>query len=247
MAAYWMARYGVRARIIDKRPFKVSTGHADGLRMRTLELFDSMGIQHRLDHEAQPAVDVNFWVSWHSIHRKMQRENMAYSIFEPQVPGERGNLIRKGPISPSQALQSPFHHMLLSQARIEDFILDSIREHSDIEVERGIITESFEFDEAKSDNPNEHPIAVKIRRAHENSETNDQLPSKNVKKAVQNGDIQSDLEPTNNGDQARENGLDSGTSETIRAKYIIGCDGAHSWTRQQLDIPFEGESTEHVW
>lgn len=62
MALYWMAVYGVRARIIDKRGTKVFTGQADGLRPRTLELFDSMGFQHRVIHEGHVAVEANFWV-----------------------------------------------------------------------------------------------------------------------------------------------------------------------------------------
>ena len=62
MAAYWMACYGVNARIIDKRAKRIMTGHADGLRMRTLELFDSMGIQDRVMEEAHMAVEANFWV-----------------------------------------------------------------------------------------------------------------------------------------------------------------------------------------
>lgn len=35
--------------------------------------------------------------------------------------------------------------------------------------------------------------------------------------------------------------------ETIKAKYLLGCDGAHSWTRQELGIPLEGSQTQHVW
>ena len=63
MVAYWMARYGIRTRIVDKRPTKVFTGHADGIRMRTLEIFDSMGIYHKVEHEGHPAVEPGFWVS----------------------------------------------------------------------------------------------------------------------------------------------------------------------------------------
>lgn len=63
MAAYWMARYGIRARVIDKRATKVFKGQADGLRVRTLELFDSIGVQHRVQHEGHVAVEANFWVS----------------------------------------------------------------------------------------------------------------------------------------------------------------------------------------
>lgn len=62
MAAYWMARCGIRARVIDKRPTKVFKGQADGLRVRTVELFDSMGFQHRVQHEGHVAVEANFWV-----------------------------------------------------------------------------------------------------------------------------------------------------------------------------------------
>lgn len=35
--------------------------------------------------------------------------------------------------------------------------------------------------------------------------------------------------------------------ETVKAKYVIGCDGAHSWTRSQLGIKMNGEQTDFVW
>lgn len=35
--------------------------------------------------------------------------------------------------------------------------------------------------------------------------------------------------------------------ERIRAKYIIASDGAHSWTRRHLQIPFPGENSESLW
>ncbi|KAJ5664414.1 hypothetical protein N7507_005145 [Penicillium longicatenatum] len=203
MAAYWMARYGIRTRIVDKRPTKVFTGHADGIRMRTLEIFDSMGIYHKVDYEGHSIVEPGFW-----------------------VPGPEGKLIRQGPITPAQVLLSPYHHMVLSQARIERFVLDSIREHSDIEVERGVLAESFEYDETSD---TKYPITVTLR--HSGSEKDITIP----------GDL-----------EAREweyltRRKRSAGKEIVKAKYIIGCDGAHSWTRKQLDIPFEGASTEHIW
>ncbi|KAJ6109182.1 hypothetical protein N7486_001416 [Penicillium sp. IBT 16267x] len=207
MAAYWMARYGIRTRIVDKRPTKVFTGHADGIRMRTLEIFDSMGIYHRVEHEGHPAVEPGFW-----------------------VPGPEGKLIRQGPITPAQVFESPYHHMLLSQGRIERFVLDSIREHSDIEVERGVLAESLEYDETLGSN-NEYPVTVTLR--HSGSDNDITIPG--------------DLDDGEWEDLTRQRKRSSGRKETIKAKYIIGCDGAHSWTRKQLDIPFEGASTEHIW
>lgn len=58
-----MARCGIKARVIDKRTRKVMLGHADGLRTRTLELFDSIGFQHKALQEAQSLAHYAFWVS----------------------------------------------------------------------------------------------------------------------------------------------------------------------------------------
>ncbi|GMF74582.1 unnamed protein product [Aspergillus oryzae] len=49
MAALWMARCGVKTRIIDARATKVFRGHADGMQTGTLEIFDSFGIRALLD------------------------------------------------------------------------------------------------------------------------------------------------------------------------------------------------------
>lgn len=120
--------------------------------------------------------------------------------------------------------------MLLSQGRIERFVLDSIREHSDIDVERGVLAESLKYDETLG-STNEYPITVTLR--HSGSDNDITIPG--------------DLEDGEWDDLTRQRKRASGKKEIIKAKYIIGCDGAHSWTRKQLDIPFEGASTEHIW
>jgi phenol 2-monooxygenase len=33
----------------------------------------------------------------------------------------------------------------------------------------------------------------------------------------------------------------------VEAKYILGCDGAHSWLRKQLGLRLEGESYDDSW
>jgi phenol 2-monooxygenase len=43
MVAWWMARCGINARIIDSRGTKVINGHADSLRPRTEEKVDAEG------------------------------------------------------------------------------------------------------------------------------------------------------------------------------------------------------------
>ena len=39
----------------------------------------------------------------------------------------------------------------------------------------------------------------------------------------------------------------SAKSETIQCKYLLGCDGAHSWVREKIGFVMEGEQTEYVW
>ena len=35
--------------------------------------------------------------------------------------------------------------------------------------------------------------------------------------------------------------------EIIQARYLIACDGAHSWTRKPLNIPLVGYLTDSTW
>ncbi|KAG8688805.1 hypothetical protein FRC08_011252 [Ceratobasidium sp. 394] len=35
--------------------------------------------------------------------------------------------------------------------------------------------------------------------------------------------------------------------EIVKAKFVVGCDGAHSWTRAQMGWEMEGEHTDYVW
>jgi 2-polyprenyl-6-methoxyphenol hydroxylase-like FAD-dependent oxidoreductase len=38
-----------------------------------------------------------------------------------------------------------------------------------------------------------------------------------------------------------------GEKETIHARYLIACDGAHSWVRNQLDVQTDTVSEESTW
>ncbi|QRV78537.1 FAD-binding domain protein [Ceratobasidium sp. AG-Ba] len=39
----------------------------------------------------------------------------------------------------------------------------------------------------------------------------------------------------------------NGSTEFVKAKYVIGCGGAHSWTRAQLGIEMVGENSNSTW
>ncbi|KAG2009199.1 hypothetical protein GB937_007976 [Aspergillus fischeri] len=222
MAAYWMARCGVNARIIDKRGTKVFTGQADGLRPRTLELLDSIGVVHRVLHEACEAAEFTFW-----------------------GPSEDGRLKRQEQHPIHDVNNSPFGNCLLNQGRIERFILDAIRDRSDLEIERRVIAESLEYDETLENSGDAYPITVTLRTLSE--EEANPSPAHGGSGGARNGLFRSNITPDDWDDLIKKSKERPGNVETVKAKYLIGCDGAHSWTRKQLNIPFEGSTTEHIW
>lgn len=138
--------------------------------------------------------------------------------------------------------QSPFHNTRLSQGRIERFILDSIHETSSLRVERGVVTESLEYDEKVAENAEAYPITVKLRTLGP-----DELNTPDSSQPGEGNEVKyEDLFP-DDWEDLTQRGKQKAKVETVKAKYLIGCDGAHSWTRKQLDIPTEGSNTDHIW
>ena len=61
-----------------------------------------------------------------------------------------------------------------------------------------------------------------------------------------NGSDKSNAAPSNGMKKSQET-VKSERVEIIKAKYLLGCDGGHSWTRRQVGLPLEGEQSDHVW
>jgi phenol 2-monooxygenase len=62
MAGIWMARTGVKGMVIDQKPCRTQSGHADGIESRTLEILDSFGIGEKIWNEANRTIDLCLWV-----------------------------------------------------------------------------------------------------------------------------------------------------------------------------------------
>lgn len=135
----------------------------------------------------------------------------------------------------------------MNQGRIERFILDSIRDYSDLEVERGIIAESLEYDEGLENDPDAYPITVKIQVRGDDEPTQCGQQIGPGLEALRSRSNLNRLDAADLADSTQHRRPKKTQFETIKAKYLIGCDGAHSWTRKQLDIPVEGSNTDHIW
>jgi phenol 2-monooxygenase len=224
MAATWMSRCGIKTRIIDKRGTKIFSGQADGLQCRTLEIFDSFDFAHRAWRESNHMLEICFW-----------------------NPDENGVIRRSGRIPDTIPGISRFQQVVLHQGRIERFFLDSLKEHGGVAVDRGVMPISFEVDDSKVEDDDAYPITVKLQHLTEEEATPAQVPSADSS-TVPNGLFRSNLSPDDTDDLIASAQLsDPGSTETIKAKYMIGCDGAHSWTRRQLGFSLEGEQTDYIW
>lgn len=137
---------------------------------------------------------------------------------------------------------SPMRLQILGQGRIEHFFLDNIRKYSAIEVERGVIPEALEIDESKVEDTDAYPITVKLRHLREPTAGSSQPNGVTIEDGLLRSNLVDDTKEILQKSQER-----SDVTEIVRAKYVLGCDGAHSWTREQIGCKFEGESTGFIF
>ena len=128
-------------------------------------------------------------------------------------------------------------------------MLDAIGDRSDLKVERGVIPISLKFDKTQAEDPDAFPITVELKHLSEDEIESNQVKSHSLNR---NGDrLENDHFKSTNGRSHTKVRYESsgkeGTTEIVRAKYMLGSEGAHSWTRRQLGFQMEGESTDIVW
>ncbi|KAK5995656.1 Phenol hydroxylase [Cladobotryum mycophilum] len=224
MLSLWMAKLGITTRVVDKRTDKVYSGQADGFQVRTLEIFDTFGIGHKVWREANHILEVSFW-----------------------NPGDDGNIHRhhRGPNTTPNI--GRFTESVMHQGRVEGFLIDTIHasaspKHPLVEVERKVMPTSLSIDESLVDDEDAYPVEVTLRHLTEEEATPTQKLSN-----LGDGMFRSNLSED---DTAKVLETSVGIrEEKVRAKYVVGCDGAHSWVRKTLGEEYEmkGETTDAVW
>lgn len=167
-------------------------------------------------------------------------------------PDENGVIQRSDRIPDTMPGLSRFTEVVLHQGRIERFFLDSISQHSkgQINVEHGVMPEKFDFDVAGVEDPDAYPIMVRLRHLSEEEATPKQSATSTNGAGIQDGLYRSNLSEDDTSDLlARSKKLNgkANKTEVVRAKYMLGSDGAHSWVRDQLGYKLRGDSTDYIW
>jgi phenol 2-monooxygenase len=173
----------ISTRIVERRDGPLQMGQADGVACRTVEMFNAFGLGERLLQEA-------YWVN--------------ETVFWRPDANDRGAINRTGRVQDTETGLSEFPHVIVNQARIQEYLLDVMRRSARrIEPDYGL-----ELVDVLRDDTNEYPVLVTLRHT----------------------------------DPAR---LDE--TVTVRARYVVGCDGSRSRVRTAIGQTLRGDAANHAW
>ena len=172
----------IHTRVVERRAGPLTLGQADGIAVRSVEMFDAFGFSHKIVREA-------YWVN--------------ETVFWRPDPAERSRIMRTGRIQDTEDGLSEFPHLIVNQARIHDYFLEVMRNSpSRMDVNYGLECTGVEV--AQGPHAGERPVTVSLRAA-------------------------------------------DGSMGSVRARYVVGCDGARSAVRQSIGSELKGDVANHAW
>lgn len=139
MAACWASQFrGMSTRIIDEKPHRTETGHADGIHSRTLEIFDSFGMADPILRKGVREVEMSYWA----------------------VNEDTENLECQHRVQSQPEGLSRFPQTLLNQGEVEQVMLDYLEERGRVRVERQKRAERIYFTDDDND---AYPVVVETK------------------------------------------------------------------------------------
>lgn len=176
LGAQLAAHPGIRTRIVERREGPLEVGQADGVACRTVEMFQAFGLAEALLREAYWVNEVRFW--------------------GPSA-ADRSRIERTGWVQDTPDGLSEFPHVIVNQARMQQYLLD----HMARSASRLVPDYGVEF--VSLDRADDGPVSVVLRRGDEEF--------------------------------------------TVRARYVVGCDGARSGVRRAIGVELRGDAANHAW
>jgi len=176
----------IKTCIVEQKPGPLKLGQADGVACRSMEMFNAFGFAERVMKEAYWVNEVTFW--------------------KPDVQ-QPDKITRTGRVQDVEDGLSEFPHVILNQARVQDFYLDAMR-HSPTGLEPAYSRQLLGLEQDGTDSSTNHPVTAKFERVDDEHQ---------------------------------------GQIETIKARYVVGCDGARSMVRKSIGRRLQGDSANKAW
>ncbi|KAK4671666.1 hypothetical protein QC764_607840 [Podospora pseudoanserina] len=217
--ANWFRGTNIKVLIVDKKPGPTPRGQAEGLKSTTNEIFDSYGIGPQVTAESWRLEEIACWGT---------RKDGGEGIVREQVIPDRVAELGKP------------RETMLQQSRVEHHMLHNILSHDNIEIRYSTTPISVDVDTSCVHEADTFPVSVSLEKVTTNTNTTNGDTTNGTNCHATNGHHINGQ----NGHQPNEH---DAPSDMISAKYIVGCDGARSWLRKQLDVSLEGDLTDSVF
>ncbi len=184
LAAQLAAFPDIHTCIVEQKDGPLLLGQADGIACRTMEMFEAFNFCEKVMKEACWINEVTFW--------KPDEQRATH-------------IVRHGRVQDTEDGLSEFPHVILNQARVHDFYLETMR-NAPARLEPHYARQLVDVvvDPAAQD----YPVTVRLQR----------------------------LDPAH-----------AGEVETVRARYVVGCEGARSTVRRAIGRQLVGDSANQAW
>ena len=169
--------------IVERKPGPIEKGQADGISIRSMEMFQAFGFGEKVKRESCWVNQTTFWRP------------------DPQNPA---HIKRIGRVQDVADDSSEMPHTLINQARVHELFLDVMRNSpSRLEPDYCWAVRDLTIDITASD----YPVSVVLENT----------------------------------------GVNAGDTKMVRAKYVVGCDGARSTVRKAIGGELHGDAAHQAW